>query len=97
MVFVQAQINIFKKKVDRYPRLDTVLMIEDAIRKGRGDLTVRQVWESLPKKTMWRTFLTALDYLEYSGKIILEEDRTITWVWAPQKIRNLRKNGLVIE
>jgi len=97
VVFVQAQINIFKKKVDRYPRLDTVLMIEDAIRKGRGDLTVRQVWESLPKKTMWRTFLTALDYLEYSGKIILEEDRTITWVWAPQKIRNLRKNGLVIE
>ena len=94
---MQVQLGIFKKKVDRYPRLDTVLMIENAIRKGRGDLTVRQVWEKLPKKTMWQTFLTALDYLEYSGKIILEDDRTITWIWAPQKIRNLKKNGLVIE
>ncbi len=53
-------------------------MIEDTKIKGKGDLTVRQVWERLPKKTVWQSYMTALDYLKYSEKIILEEDRKIT-------------------
>lgn len=95
--FMQNGLQIFKRNVTRFPRLDTVVMIEDSIRKAKGDLTVRQVWQRLPKKVMWQTYLTALDYLEFGGKIHIEEDRRIAWIWSPNEIENLKKKGLVIK
>lgn len=97
MVFVQTQFQIFKKDVLRFPRLDTVLMIEEAVRKAKGDLTVRRIWEKLPKKVMWQTYLATLDYLEYSGKIYIEKDKHVIWIWAPKEIEQLKKKGLVIK
>lgn len=94
---MQKQFQIFKKEVLRFPRLDTVLMIEKVIMDAKGDLTVRQIWKKLPKKVMWQTYLTTLDYLEYSGKIFIEEDKHIVWVWAPREIEQLKKKGLVIK
>ena len=93
--FMQNGLQIFKRNVTRFPRLDTVVMIEDSIRKAKGDLTVRQVWQKLPKKVMWQTYLTALDYLEFGGKIHIEEDRHIAWIWSPNEIEKLKKKGLV--
>ncbi|HLD81205.1 MAG TPA: hypothetical protein VJA40_04360 [archaeon] len=87
----------FKKDVLRFPRLDTVLMIEEAIRKAKGDLTISQVWRALPKKAMWQTYLTALDYLEYSGKIIIESDGHVSWVWNPSGIQRLKSKKLVLD
>ncbi len=94
---VVQELQIFKKEVLRYPRLDTVLMIEEAARNAKGDLTAREIWQSLPKKTMWQTVLATLDYLEYSGKILVEEDRHVLWIWAPKEISKLKKHGLVIK
>lgn len=72
-------------------------MIEEAVRKAKGDLTVRHIWEKLPKKVMWQTYLATLDYLEYSGKILIEKDRHVMWIWAPREIEKLKKKGLVIK
>ncbi len=44
---MRSQLQVFKKEVLRYPRLDTVLMIEGAIRKSKGDLTARKIWQKL--------------------------------------------------
>lgn len=93
---MQKQMQIFKNNVLRFPRLDTVLMIEEAILKAKGDLTVRQIWKKLPKKVMWQTYLTTLDYLEYSGKILIEEDKHVIWIWAPKEIQRLKDKRLVI-
>jgi hypothetical protein len=71
-------------------------MVEKEIYKHRSNKTVTQIWRLLPKKVMWTTFITILDYLEYSGKIIIEKDKTLTWLWDPDKVARLRKNGLVI-
>lgn len=90
------QSQIFKREVMRFPRLDTVLMIEDSVRNAKGDLTVREIWMRLPKKVMWQTYLTTLDYLEHSGKIYIGEDRHVIWIWAPKKIEELKKKGLVV-
>ncbi len=87
---------IFKKKVLRYPRLDTVLMIEESLQKMKGDLKLREIWKSIPKKVMWQTFLTTIDYLEYSGKIHTTEDKHVVWVWDPKKIEELKDKGLII-
>ncbi len=92
---MQDQLQIFKKNVLRFPRLDTVFMIERTIQTADEDLTVRQAWKKLPKKVMWQTYLTALEYLEYSGKIHIEKDKTITWLWDPEGIKRLKKKGLV--
>jgi hypothetical protein len=94
---VYSQVQVFKREVLRYPTLDTVLMIEDSIRKAKGDLTVREIWLSLPRRAMWQTFLAALDYLEYSGKIIIEEDKHVIWVWAPKEVERLKKKKLVVK
>jgi len=89
--------QIFKKDVLRYPRLDTVLMIEKTIRKTKGDLKTREIWKSLPKKVMWQTFMTTIDYLEYSGKIHVSEDKHVIWIWAPTKIEDLKRKSLIIK
>jgi len=88
---------VFKPKgVLRYPRLDTVLMVEKAVYAHRSDKTVSQIWRLLPKKVMWQTFLLILDYLEHTGKIHVEKDRTITWLWNPEGVRKIREAGLVV-
>ncbi len=85
----------FKSEVLRYPTLDTVLMIEEAIENSKGDKTVRQIWLSLPKKVMWQTFMTTLDYLEYSGKILITNNKEIVWIWDPLLIEELKGKGLI--
>ena len=84
------------KKIDRSPRLDSILMVEKALFKYKSDKTVTQIWRLLPKKMMWTTFTTILDYLEYSGKIHIEKDRTVTWLWNPSKMEEMKAKGLVI-
>ncbi len=79
----------FKKEVLRYPKLDTVLMIEETIEKANSDKTAREIWQSLPRKVMWQTFMTTLDYLEHSGKILVANDKSIVWVWDPVGVKEL--------
>ncbi|VVC03195.1 Uncharacterised protein [Candidatus Burarchaeum australiense] len=84
----------FKADVLRYPRLDTVLMIEKALSKSDGTKTARQIWQKLPRKVMWQTFMTTLDYLEHSGKIQIDKDRTVSWIWNPRLLAYVRKRGV---
>ena len=90
----QMLATVFKNEVLRYPRLDTVLMIEEAARKGREGKTVAELWKGLPRKVMWQTFVTALDYLEYSGKLVVEKDRTVTWIWNPKLLERVKREGV---
>ena len=72
-----------------YPRLDTVLMVEDAIKNAPDYLTRTEVWKSLPKKVMYQTFKTVIDYLIASRKIILTKDKKLMWIFAdsPKSIK----------
>ena len=84
------------RKLDRSPRLDTILMVEKAAYKYSSDRTTTQIWRLLPKKVMWTTYVTILNYLVYSGKILIDKDKTVIWIWNPHKIGELKKKGLVI-
>jgi hypothetical protein len=90
---MQRQLQIFKTPVLRYPRLDTIIMVEEAIRRGKGDLTVRELWKRLPKQVMWQTFLVILDYLEYSGKILVDKQKRVVWIWNPPLFNRVKKEG----
>lgn len=86
--------QIFKKKegILRFPRLDTVLMVEEFIREHDGEFKKRKLWESLPKKMMYQTFCLIIDYLLYSGKISRDSEGKIGWIYYPKKVKEYLKH-----
>ena len=71
----------------RFPRLDTVLMVESFIREHDGEFKKRKLWESLPKGMMYQTFCVIIDYLLYSGKISIDKENKIGWIYNPELAR----------
>jgi len=80
------------KRILRYPRLDTVLMVEEAIQEFDGEFKKRALWEHLPKKMMYQTFCVVLDYLLYSRKISIDSEGKIGWIFYPEKRNDHIKN-----
>jgi hypothetical protein len=78
------------------PTLQSVIMVEKTIRKHSQECGKYQLWKKLPKKMMYQTFLVILDYLHQSGKITIDKDGTVFWVWDPEGIRKLISKGLLL-
>jgi len=81
------------------PRLDTVLMVEDTIKRLDYYPTKNQLWRALPKMVMWQTFGVIIDYLLKSNKIIIDSrDGRIVWVAADNpKLKKLFDNAIPYE
>lgn len=71
----------------RYPRLDTVLMVEKFVNENDGDFKKKALWEHLPKKMMYQTFCVVIDYLLYSGKISIDAEGKIGWIYYPERAK----------
>ena len=79
----------------RYPRLDTVLFIEGFIKEYDGEFRKKQLWEALPKKIMYQTFSLILDYLIVSGKVSVDSEGKIGWIFYPEDVeKRLKKTHL---
>lgn len=80
------------QQVLRYPRLDTILMVERCIQKYDGEFKKMALWQHLPKKMMYQTFCLIIDYLLYSKKISIDSGGKIGWIFFPdfneQNIKN---------
>jgi hypothetical protein len=72
-----------REDILRYPRLDTVLMVEEFIKEHDGELKKRKLWESLPKKMMYQTFCVVIDYLFHSRKISIDSEGKLGWIYYP--------------
>ena len=81
-----------KQNILRYPRLDTVLMVEEFIRNNDGEFKKRKLWESLPKKMMYQTFSLVIDYLVHSRKISIDAEGKIGWIYYPDDVKKYLKN-----
>ncbi|HLC80497.1 MAG TPA: hypothetical protein VJG31_01885 [Candidatus Nanoarchaeia archaeon] len=79
------------------PTLESVLMVEKTIEKYSQECGRYQLWKKLPRKMMYQTFQVILDYLEQSGKILIDKDGCIMWVFNPKRIKRLIKEDLVIQ
>lgn len=75
----------------RYPRLDTLMMIEDFIKEKDGEFRKKQLWSNLPKKMMYQTFSIALDYLIISGKVSVDAEGKIGWIFYPEDVEKRLK------
>lgn len=79
--------NNMQKQILHYPQLDTIQMVERFIRENSGEYKKRSLWESLPKKMMYQTFCVIFDYLQESGKIALDKEGHVAWIWDPDGVK----------
>jgi hypothetical protein len=71
------------EQILHYPKLDTIMMVEETIRKMHVYPSKRQLCLALPRKVMYQTLQLILNYLEKSGKILMCKDGRIVWTWNP--------------
>lgn len=86
-----SYINLYnmskQKPVLHYPRLDTILMVEEFIKKHSGEYKKRELWEKLPKKMMYQTFNVIFNYLLESNKIAVDREGKVCWIWNPELVK----------
>lgn len=76
------------------PTLESVIMVEKTIEKHSSECGKYQLWKKLPKKMMYQTFTVILDYLEKSGKIMLDNEGCIIWTYNPERIKRILSEGV---
>ena len=69
-------------------------MVEKTVQKYSQECGKYQLWKKLPKKMMYQTFQTILDYLENSGKILIDKEGVVIWTYNPEQIRKLISQGV---
>lgn len=55
-------------------------MIEKTIKEADIPPKRTELWKSLPRRPMYQTFRKALDYLDASGKIMIDRNDRVVWV-----------------
>ncbi len=80
------------KTILHYPRLDTVLMVEEHLRKNNEEKSTNNLFRTLPKQVQYQTLKVILDYLEQSNKIVYSKGK-IVWIGSNKKLDKLIKNG----
>ena len=82
----------------RSPTLDTVFMIEETIKKYSGEYNRTKIWKRLPRKVMWQTFKTIIDYLESINKIAIAKGGILVYIWNPALAKKyMRMKGVKYE
>jgi len=81
-------------KVIHEPQLDTILMVEKALKETKSYQTKKELLESLPKQVQYQTFNRILEYLESSNKIVYDR-RQIIWVFPDNpKLKKLMETSV---
>ena len=85
-----------REKLAHSPTLNTVLMVENTLKKSGELLTLAELKRRLPKQVMHQTLLQVLDYLQLSGKIVIGT-KGILWVFTERKeLNDLIKRGVEV-
>ena len=79
--------QIIQQQLTHSPTLNTVLMVEQALKDAEEPIKLAELKEKLPRKVMHQTLLQILDYLQLSGKIIIGT-KGILWIFAERKELN---------
>ena len=73
----------------RSPTLNTVIMVEDTLNNARELLTIGKLKRMLPKQVMHQTLMAVIDYLEYSGKIVVHDGKVLWTVKPHSKLKDM--------
>lgn len=84
------------QRIEHSPTLNTVLMVEQTLKNAKEIISIAELKRMLPKKVMHGTLMQILDYLQFSGKIIIGT-KGILWIFAERKeIEALIKKGIEV-
>jgi len=78
------------------PTLQSVIMVEKTAKKYSQECGKYQLWKKLPRQMMYQTFLQILEYLEESGKIMVDNEGCVIWTYHPEHIKKILSEGLVV-
>ena len=70
-----------------YPQLDTILMVEAFIRDNPGEYKKKSLWQHLPRQMLYQTYCVVFDYLLESGKIAVDGEGKVCWIWNPELVK----------
>jgi hypothetical protein len=79
-----------KMKVLHYPRLDTILSVEELLKESEDAISKNEIDRRLSKKIMRPTLNVILKYLEESGKISQLKEGII-WIYKEDISNKLKK------
>ncbi|MFH1445145.1 MAG: hypothetical protein ABIF08_01545 [Nanoarchaeota archaeon] len=81
----------------RYPNLNTVLMVEDFLKRNRNmPIKISDLKRKLPRQVMHQTLKIILQYLFISGKIIYGP-KGVQWIYSePEHFKKMMKGSLEI-
>jgi len=83
-----------KQEILHYPRLDTVLMVENTLKQGDLAISKNELMRRLPKQVMRQTLNVILSYLEEKGHIMIGE-KGVLWIHNDSlKIQKLLKESV---
>jgi len=66
-------------------------MVEEFIKENDGEFRKKQLWMALPKKMMYQTFSLIIDYLIVSGKVSVDSEGKIGWIFYPKEVEKILK------
>lgn len=82
---METQMNFnVENIISRNPRLETIIMVEEFIKKNSGNFKKTELFNSLPKKIMWGTFNVILKYLYENNKIGMDKNGFVIYTWNPE-------------
>jgi len=84
-------------KSRRYPNLNTVLMVEDFLKKHSDKpVKISELKKKLPRQVMHQTLKIILEYLWRSGKIIYGP-RGVQWIYSePEHLKKMMEDTLEV-
>ena len=83
-----------KPESEHSPTLNTVLMVEEVLKRAKQLVTLAELKRKLPRQVMHATLLTILDYLQFSGKIVICT-KGILWTFTERpELDRLIKEGI---
>ncbi|MBR9704417.1 hypothetical protein GOV12_03330 [Candidatus Pacearchaeota archaeon] len=87
--------KIQQKRPEHWPTLNTVIMVEDVLKKDEGSvITVADLKRKLPRQVNHNTLMIILKYLEQSNKIVASL-KGITWIHnSNQNLKKAISEGL---
>ncbi len=94
--FTETEITQKKDhKTKRYPKLNTVFMVEEFLKKHRDiPIKIPDIKRQLPKQIMHGTLHVILEYLWRSGKIFYGP-KGVQWIYTPpEHLQKMLENNL---
>jgi hypothetical protein len=92
----EAKIHLSITRIIHSPTLNTVLMVEDTLRKQDGPISLEGLKRVLPKKVMDQSLRIILAYLENKGSILIGT-KGISWIANdnPKFLRMIKKAKVI--